>query len=84
MGNKSKMMAIFDKDSAGGEAFQEIKNNNLYFNPKVSVKVMQLELSSYIEQSYIYLLRLNSFYLHKYGKRLLRKSMLRQEQRLSY
>lgn len=52
MGNKSRMMAIFDKDSAGGEAFQEIKNNNLYFNPKVSVKVMQLELSKDIIELY--------------------------------
>lgn len=53
-GNKSKMMAVFDKDLAGGKAFQEIKNNTLYAsqNQKTSVKVIQLELSKNIIELY--------------------------------
>ncbi len=53
-GNKSKMMAVFDKDLAGGKAFQEIKNNTLYAsqNQKTNVKVIQLEPSKNVIELY--------------------------------
>ena len=52
--NRSKMLAIFDKDSAGNEAVQELKNSELYNKQsgKTRVKVIQLEPSDNIIELY--------------------------------
>ncbi|MGN0265770.1 MAG: ATP-dependent nuclease [Oliverpabstia sp.] len=53
-GNKSKMMAVFDKDEAGNTVSKEIKANSLYQtqNNKTRVKVIQLEPSKEILDLY--------------------------------
>lgn len=53
-GNKSKMMAVFDKDEAGNTVSKEIKANSLYQtqNSKTRVKVIQLEPSKEILDLY--------------------------------
>lgn len=53
-GNKSKMLALFDKDMAGNLVAGALKENDLYKNQnsKSNVKVMQLEPSEEIIELY--------------------------------
>lgn len=53
-GNQSKLLALFDKDTAGNLVVGELKNNELYKsqNQKSNVKVMQLEPSVEIIELY--------------------------------
>ena len=53
-GNKSKMLALFDKDAAGNLAAGELKENHLYKkqNSKSNVRVIQLEPSEEIIELY--------------------------------